>query len=214
MVGNIPTPCEEGLAFSIKCHNMIHLKSVDYRGPPQAASVSIEISDDIMRIAEPLSKGLHRLSDAGPHTYVLGRLVVPGTVRDRDADDVIVRQRHRTLPRICAHLDVQACDLKRWHVHRRRPAGPPVQEGAVAHHQDQPQLPELVRRRWRRRNHAPRLIRVYFHGHGAVLRQIHVRSYNHPHVQLPEPEQDIGHTHIDVLAGVLRFYRGRDYALA
>ncbi|KAK1962592.1 hypothetical protein LY78DRAFT_683920 [Colletotrichum sublineola] len=67
MVGNIPTPCEEGLAFSIKCHNMIHLKSVDYRGPPQAASVSIEISDDIMRIAEPLSKGLHRLSDAGTY---------------------------------------------------------------------------------------------------------------------------------------------------
>lgn len=53
VVNGTATPTANNLAFSIKCHNLIDLDKVDYHGPPQAASVGIEISDDIMSMAKP-----------------------------------------------------------------------------------------------------------------------------------------------------------------
>jgi hypothetical protein len=43
-------------AFSIKCHSFVHFRKTDYYGPPQTASVGALMSNDMMMMAEPLSK--------------------------------------------------------------------------------------------------------------------------------------------------------------
>lgn len=41
--------------FSIKLHNMFHMKNVPYRSPPQASATGFEVSDDMFEMAESLS---------------------------------------------------------------------------------------------------------------------------------------------------------------
>ncbi|KAH7001760.1 hypothetical protein B0J12DRAFT_692603 [Macrophomina phaseolina] len=47
---------KDSFELSIKCHNMFHLMSRNYHGPPQSASTGFEIQDDIFAEAEVLHK--------------------------------------------------------------------------------------------------------------------------------------------------------------
>ncbi|KFH48315.1 hypothetical protein ACRE_009460 [Hapsidospora chrysogenum ATCC 11550] len=42
--------------FSIKCHSFVHFRKTDCYGPPQTASVGVLMNNDMMMMAEPLSK--------------------------------------------------------------------------------------------------------------------------------------------------------------
>lgn len=42
--------------FSIKCHNFLHLETSDWHGPPQTSAIGMMVGDDLMKMAQPLSK--------------------------------------------------------------------------------------------------------------------------------------------------------------
>ena len=48
----IPDPSK--YEFSIKIHNMLHLKRVSYHSPPQSSSTGFEVPDELMNMAESL----------------------------------------------------------------------------------------------------------------------------------------------------------------
>lgn len=56
VVNGRSVPGNEGLGFSIKCHNFVHLEKVDWHGAPQAASTGMELSNDILSMAQTLTK--------------------------------------------------------------------------------------------------------------------------------------------------------------
>ncbi len=60
--------------FSVKCHNVLHIKKTDYRGPPQTAAVGYSVTSDIMNSAEPLSKPAVMDSILGQTSGLFGNL--------------------------------------------------------------------------------------------------------------------------------------------
>ena len=54
--GDRIVPSSAKYVFSIKCHSFVHFRKTDYHGPPQTASVGALMSNDMMMMAEPLSK--------------------------------------------------------------------------------------------------------------------------------------------------------------